>query len=142
MPQRGELGSRPHGSGDKTRICGCGVVCSNPPGDLRRCERKFVGTVCQTVFRQNDRARSETVCLDNITPRFEIVAVHVFHSRGSRNNEILVAPVQMLSAEVVSVQLLSLKVRAGCTIEHNDLFAEMLEKCVHALPLAIRSQVL
>ena len=82
MPERRKLCRRAHRAGNEAGMGRRGILLRHAPGDLRRCKREFIGTVCETVFRKDDGRRAEAVRLDDVATGFEIVAMDVLHRGG------------------------------------------------------------
>jgi len=74
------------------------------------------------MWRRLKRAR-----LDDVAAHGEERLVDSLNDVGSREDEVVVAPLQRLSAKILGGEMMSLDVRAHRAIEHEYAFAERVE---------------
>jgi len=73
------------------------------------------------------RRRLEGARLDDVAAHGEKRLVNSLNDVGTREHEVIVAPLQRFSTEIIGGEMMSLDVRAHRAVEHEDLFAERVE---------------
>ncbi len=121
VAERREFRGGSHRAGHEPGMFGCGEFPGHAPGDLRGFHVQLVGTVRETVFRQDDRGTAERVGLDDVAAGLRGSRGGRFPRPGTGNHQIFVAAVKVFSAEIVGGEVLPLKVRPGRTVKDDDL---------------------
>ena len=96
-------------------------------------------TVLQSVFLHRDAVGAEGVRFDDIHTDFEEGAMDFFHGFGIRDDEVVVASVVLLTAEMVGSEVLQLQAGSHRAVEDEDFLFESVEifsVCIFAIHVA------
>ncbi len=108
--------------------------------DLRRAPVDLDGLLRQPVLRQHERRATEGVRLDHVGAGGEVLRVHPPDDVRTRQNQVLVAALEIRPAEVLGREVLRLHPGAGRPVEHEDLLGQELLESLGALPLGRAGQ--
>eukprot|EP00754_Rhynchopus_humris_P019685 Rhum_TRINITY_DN14653_c10_g1::Rhum_TRINITY_DN14653_c10_g1_i1::g.106929::m.106929 len=117
-----------HGAADVALDAGrLGAVVGGLLADLRSLDVDAAGKVRHVVVGQRDGGRVEGVRLDHVGARVEVVHVDLVHEVRLREAQqvvvalhVAVPVLELLSAEVLLLQLVRLELRAGGAVENHD----------------------
>ena len=96
-------------------------------GEPGRGHVHVVGLVRDAVFGEHQRKGAERGGLDRVDPDREVLGVHLADEVGSGHDEVLVAALERLAAEVVGAEILALDPGAERTVEDQDAFGQARE---------------
>ncbi len=124
LPQGGELGSRPHGTGHPTGPFRGGELVAHRAGQLGRGAGQRPGPMRQPVLGQHDRGGAEGVGLGHVATNLVEGAVHLGHQVGPGLHQDLVAPLQVVAPEVVRAEPEQLEVGPHGSVEDQHALVE------------------
>ena len=81
----------------------------------------------QAIFLHRDAVGTEGVRFEHVHADFEERAMDFFHGFGIRDDEVVVAAVVLLAAEMFGSQVLDLQARAHRAVEDEDFLFEGVE---------------
>ena len=124
----GQFARRSDGTRDETRLtCFLGIfICKA----TRKARGGFVDldhTVLQFVFRHRDAVGTEGVRFEHIHADLEERAMDFFHGFGIRDDEVVVASVVLLAAEMFGGEVLHLQAGSHRAVEDEDFLFEGVE---------------
>ena len=119
-----ELRSWSNRPGHESRLPRRRVRVSRSAGNVGSGAAELGRSVFEAVLSEHDGEGSEGVGLDDVAADLQERAVEAVDGVGLGGDEDLVAPSQVLATEVLGAEVHELEVRAGCTVEDEDAFAE------------------
>ena len=108
-----------------------GVAGGDFAGDLRGALVHLERLVGESVLVEDEREGAESGGLDTVDAHREELVVHPGDEIGPGHDELLVAALQHLAAEIVRTEVLSLHPRTERPVEHEHAFVERVEERVH-----------
>ena len=124
LAERRELRPRADAAGHPARPVRRRVLVGQPAGQPGAGEVQLPGPIGQPVLGEDDGERAERVGLDHVDADVEERTVEPLDRVRFRDDEDLVAALELRAAEVVGRQLLELEVRPGRAVEDDHPLAQ------------------
>src|SRR5437870_3324277 len=121
---RDGLGARTHGAGDEARALGRLELRARRAGETGGGGVDLAHLVRQPVLRERDARAAEGVGLDDVGARGEVALVHLAHDVGSGEDEVLVAALVGLAAEVPRAEVAALEVGPRRPVQDEDALGQ------------------
>ncbi len=129
--ERREPGAGPDGADDEARPVGCGELGRDLLRDAGRGDVQVVGDVRDPVLGEDQRKCPEGRSLDRIHTGLEVLPVHPGDQIGPGEDEVLVATLELRTAEVLRTQVLGLHPGSEGAVQEQDTSFERAEKVRH-----------
>ena len=130
------LRRRAHRPRDEAQAAGGRGLGRRLARDLGGAAVDLDGLVRQAVLGEHERRAPEGVRLDHVGAGREVVRVHFSDEIGPRQDQVLVAALEVRTSEILRRQVLALHPRPRRPVEHEDALGEKLLERLR--PLALR----
>ena len=128
LAEGGELGARADGTGDPSGLVRGGVARGHVSGQAGGGHVELVGAIGDPVLTEGDGEGAERVGLDDLAADLEIRGVELSDDIGSGDGEQFVAPLEVVTAEILGGEPALLDTGAHATVEDHDSAARCVEE--------------